>query len=91
MELEQIEQDVIMQISLNLTDSQDEVPVITGSTSVFNDISGFDSLRAIEVLVALETVYGRELPDEKVFAKTPANVTTVNDMAKAIKKIVEEA
>lgn len=91
MELIQFEQELITQISLNLTDSQDEVPVITGSTGVFSGISGFDSLRAIEVLVTLETVYEHELPPEKVFVKNPANATTVNDMAKAIKKIVEEA
>lgn len=91
MDLTQFEHEVITQISLNLTDSQDEVPIITGSTGVFSGISGFDSLRAIEVLVALETIYEHELPPEKVFFKKPASSTTINDMAKAIKKIIEEA
>ena len=91
MELSKFEDEVISQISLNLEDSQQEVPDITKNTGVFTAISGFDSLRAIEVLVALETVYNRELPPEKVFVKKPPSSTTVTDMAKAIKKIMDEA
>lgn len=89
MELSQFEQEVITQLSLNLEDSQDEVPVITARTGIFTGISGFDSLRAIEVLVALEAVFDRELPPEKIFVKKPTSETTVSDVAKAIKAIVD--
>ncbi len=89
MELSQFEQEVITQLSLNLEDSQDEVPVMTGRTGIFTGIAGFDSLRAIEVLVALEAVFNRELPPEKIFVKKPTSETTVRDVAEAIKVIVD--
>ncbi|MGH1432556.1 MAG: hypothetical protein ACRBB4_15745 [Neptuniibacter sp.] len=90
MDLKQLESEIISQISLNLEDSKEKVPVITGSTGVFKGISGFDSLRAMELLVTLESVYDQEFLPEKVFVRRPPSATTVSDMAKAMQKIIEE-
>ena len=89
MELNQIEYEVINCVRTNLKNSGDEVPEIDRDTELFNGISGFDSLRAIEVLVGLEDVFQRELPPENVFIKDLPGTDTIGDVAKAIKKIVD--
>ena len=88
MELNQIEHKVINCIRTNLMNSGDEVPEINRDTGLLNGIPGFDSLRAIEVLVGLEDVFKYELPPEKVFIQDPPGTDTIGDVAVAIKEIV---
>jgi acyl carrier protein len=90
MEIKEIEQLVIACIRQNIEDSDEEVPDITPTTGVFTGIAGFDSLRAIEVLVSLEDMFSRELSPENVFVKKPPGSDRVCDIANAIKAIVDE-
>ncbi|NQY88653.1 MAG: acyl carrier protein [Colwellia sp.] len=84
----EIEFELIKCLRENIEECEEEVPELDGSTSVFNGIAGFDSLRALEVLVSLEDAIGCELPPEKVFTKEPTGTDTIADLACAIKKIV---
>lgn len=88
MEMKQLELKLIDCIKTNIEQSGDEVPEITLDTAIQDDIPGFDSLRAIEVLIELESELDCELPPEKVFLKKPPERDTIEDMAKAIFKIV---
>lgn len=90
MEVKEIEQLVIDCIRQNIEDSEEEIPEITPTTGVFTGIAGFDSLRAIEVLVSLEDKLGKELSPDDVFVKKPPGSDRVCDMAGAIKAIVDE-
>lgn len=86
--LEQIELTIIKCIQSNIEESGDDVPEITKSTSVLSGgIPGFDSLRAIEVLIDLEVEFDCELPPEDVFKNGTENIT---DLAKAVQVIVEQ-
>ncbi len=90
MNIEQIEQNIIIYIKTNLENSQDPIPTITRDTSPLDDISGFDSLRAIEVLIDLEEVFQCELPPEKIFASPQHQSNTVREIAKAIFSLMEK-
>jgi acyl carrier protein len=90
MEVKVIEQLVIDCIRQNIADSEEEIPEIMPTTVVFTGIPGFDSLRAIEVLVSLEDKLGKELSPDDVFVKKPPGSDRVCDMASAIKAIVDE-
>ncbi len=89
MKLNQIVHEVVNCIRANLKDSGDEVPEINRDTELLKGISGFDSLRAIEVLVELEDIFKHELPPEKVFIKDPPGTDTICDVAASIKEIVD--
>ncbi len=88
MNMIQIEMELINCIKNNIEECGDEIPELDGNTPVFDGIAGFDSLRAIEVLVSLEDSVGCELPIEKVFTKKPPGTDNIRDMANAINKIV---
>jgi acyl carrier protein len=90
MNIKQIEEKIIKCIKNNMKESGDEVPEINQSTGILTGISGFDSLRAIEVLIDLEDIFNCELPPEKVFIKIPAGTDNINDLAKAVQKIVDK-
>jgi len=92
MEMQQIELELIHYIKSNIEDSGDVVPVIESKTVLLDDLQdfGFDSLRAIEVLIDLEDVFKCELPPEKVFLKKPPEKDTINDIVKAIKNLVDQ-
>lgn len=92
MEMQQIELELIQCIRSNIEDSGDDVPDIESETVLLDDLEnfGFDSLRAIEVLIDLEDVFKCELPPEKVFLKKAPEKDTINDIAKAIKDIVDQ-
>ncbi len=84
-----VEEKVIECISQNIVESGGEVPAIKGSTSMFSEIAGFDSLRAIEVLIALEDYFKCELPLEKIFTKEPPGSECVNDIVQAVNRLVQ--
>lgn len=90
MKINELEDLVITCIQQNIEDSDEEAPEITRTTGVFTGISGFDSLRAVEVLVTLEEKLGKELPPEHVFVSEPAGSDRVCDIANAIKTIVDQ-
>jgi len=90
MGIEQIELEIINCIKVNIEDSGEEIPDINKKTGVFTGIAGFDSLRAIEVLISLEEVFGCELPPEKVFTKKPPGTDDIGDVAKAVQNIVRQ-
>jgi len=90
MDIKEIEQLVIDCIRQNIADSDEEIPEITPTTGVFTGIAGFDSLRAIEVLVTLEDKLMKELPPDNIFVSKPAGSDRVCDIAKAIKAVVDE-
>lgn len=85
--VEQIELEIIDCIKKNIEESGDAVPEITRGTGVLTGIPGFDSLRAIEVLIDLEEVFECELPPEDVFNDGADNI---GDLAKAVHSIVEQ-
>jgi acyl carrier protein len=89
MNLQQLELDIIQCLSDNIKSSGESVPVITRNTAPQSDIEGFDSLRTLEVLIELEEKLGCELPPEKVFPNPYHSEQTVEDLAKAIFKIVK--
>jgi acyl carrier protein len=88
MNMIQIEMELIKCIKDNIEECGDDIPDLDESTSIFEGIAGFDSLRAIEVLVTLEDAVGCELPLEKVFTKKPPGTENIRDLASAINKIV---
>ena len=90
MEINEIEDLVIDCIRQNIEDSDEDMPDITRTTGVFTGIAGFDSLRAIEVLVSLEDKFDKELSSDDVFVKKPPGSDRICDMANAIKAIVDE-
>jgi acyl carrier protein len=90
MDIKTIELEIINCIKGNIEDSGDEVPEINRGTGVFTGIAGFDSLRAIEVLISLEEVFDCELPPEKVFVKKPPGTDDIGDVAKAVQNIVSK-
>ncbi len=90
MEMRQLELQLINCIKSNIEQSGDEIPDISGDTVIQDGIPGFDSLRAIEVLIELETELGCELPPEKILTNKPQEQNTIQDMAKAILNIVNQ-
>lgn len=90
MEIKELEDLVIDCIKQNIEDSEEEIPEITSTTGVFTGIAGFDSLRAIEVLVTLEDKLGKELSPDNIFVSKPAGSDRVCDIAKAIKAALDE-
>ena len=88
MNMIQIEMELIKCIKNNIDECGDDIPELDENTSVFEGIPGFDSLRAIEVLVSLEDAVGCELPPEKIFTKKPPGTESIRDLARAVNKIV---
>jgi acyl carrier protein len=84
----EIELELIKCIQENIEECEDEIPELNENTSIFDGIAGFDSLRALEVLISLEDAVGCDLPPEKVFTKIPAGSENIRDVAKAVNKIV---
>lgn len=90
MSLQEIEKIVIQCLKENLEISGDPVPTITRNTKPANDLSGFDSMRALEVLINIEEKMGCELPPDKVFTSIKYEDLTVSILAEAIEKIKKE-
>lgn len=86
----EIEFELIKCLRENIEECEEEVPELDGGTSVFSGIAGFDSLRALEVLVSLEDAVGCELPPEKIFTKEPAGTDTIADLVRAIDKVIND-
>ncbi len=86
---QEIEEVVIRCLQENIEFSGETVPTITGNTKPASDISGFDSLRALEVLISIEEKLGWELNPGQVFAGNSLENITVTSIALAIKKIEE--
>jgi len=84
----EIQLELIRCLQENIEECEDEVPELKEDTPVFKGIAGFDSLRALEVLISLEDSVGCDLPPEKVFIKKPSGTDTIKDLACAIDKIV---
>jgi Phosphopantetheine attachment site. len=88
LELEQIVIDCLVE---NLELSGESVPPITKTTKPACDISGFDSLRTIEVLVALEEKVECELPPDKIFSGKKFEDITVSTIASSIYEVKKES
>ena len=86
----EIEEKIIECLKVNIADSNEPVPSLTRKTSPLSDISGFDSLRVIEVIIELEDFLQCELPPEKVFASSQPQSIDICAMAISIKKLMEE-
>ncbi|MBT2970507.1 MAG: acyl carrier protein [Candidatus Thiodiazotropha sp. (ex Ctena orbiculata)] len=91
MSLHEIEDIVIQCLKENLELSGEAVTTITRSTKPANELSGFDSLRTLEVLISIEEKLGCELPPEKVFTGIKYDDLTVSMLAKAIDEVKKEA
>lgn len=89
MGISELEQVVIDCLIENLELSGEPVPPITKATRPACDISGFDSLRAIEVLVTLEEKVGRDLPPDKIFSGKKFDDVTVSTIAQSIYELKE--
>lgn len=90
MDMIQIEMELIKCIQENIEECGDDVPELNEGTSLFSGIAGFDSLRAIEVLISLEDAVGCDLPPESVFTKDPSGTESIRDLACAISKLVND-
>lgn len=90
MGIQEIEKMVIECLKKNLELSGDEVPSITGKTRPAFDLRGFDSLRALEVIVSLEEQFNCDLPPEKIFFSARLEDVSVSSIAVAIEKIRKE-
>jgi|GEM_PF-2647959 len=86
----EIEKIVIACIQENLELSGETVPALNGSTKPATDLSGFDSLRTLEVLVNIEEKLSCELPPDKVFTGMKFEDITISDLADAIQKVKKE-
>lgn len=89
MEIKELEDLVISCIRQNIAHSYEDIPEILPTTGLFTDIAGFDSLRAIEVLITLEHKLGKELSPDHVFVSKPAGSDRVCDIANAIKAVLD--
>ncbi|MEW8051119.1 MAG: acyl carrier protein [Candidatus Thiodiazotropha sp.] len=85
-----IEQIVIACIRENMELSGEVVPIITMNTNPANELSGFDSLRTLEVLIGIEERLECELPPDKVFSGMSYEDITVSSLVSAIQKIKQE-
>lgn len=86
----EIEQIVIACIRENIELSGEVVTTITVNTNPANDLSGFDSLRALEVLTGIEEQMECELPPDKVFSGMRFEDITIRSLVSAIQKIKQE-
>ncbi len=91
MSLRDIAKVVIQCLKENLEFSGEPVLNITRNTKPANDLSGFDSMRTLEVLVNIEEKLGCELPPDKVISGNKHDDLTVSMLAEAIEKIKKEA
>lgn len=91
MSIEELQKVVIECLRENLKLSGEEIPLITKNTKPACDLSGFDSLRTIEVLVALEEKIGCDLPPDKIFSAIKYEDATVSAITIAIDKVEKEA
>ncbi|MFL0800728.1 MAG: acyl carrier protein [Agarilytica sp.] len=91
MDIPEIEQVVIDCLVENLELSGEPVPPITKATKPACDISGFDSLRTIEVLVTLEEKVECELPPDKIFSGKKFEDMTVSNIANSIYEVKKES
>ncbi|WP_086930224.1 acyl carrier protein [Agarilytica rhodophyticola] len=87
MDIKELENAVILCLQENLELSGEPVPPITKHTKPASDLSGFDSLRTIEVLISLEDKVGCDLPPDKLFAGKKFEELTVSSIAQAIDKV----
>ncbi len=85
-----IEQIVIACIRENLELAGEAVPIITRNTYPANELSGFDSLRTLEVLIGIEEKLECELPPDKVFSGMKFEDVTIGSLVNAIQKIKKE-
>ena len=81
---------VIECIRASYNDAGESVPVVQSSTPIFSDIPGMDSLRALEILVSLESHLGNEFPPEKIFTRQPPKSDCVSDVANAIDNLMQQ-
>jgi len=91
MGLQELENIVIECLKENLELSGEAVPLITKNTKPACDLSDFDSLRAIEVLVSIEEKVGCDLPPDKIFFDKKFDDITVSSIAEAIDKVKKES
>ena len=91
MGISELEQVVIDCLIENLELSGEAVPPITTATRPACDISGFDSLRTIEILVALEEKVGCDLPPDKMFSGRQLDDFTVSTIARSIYELKKES
>lgn len=89
MKLEAIEDIVIGCLIENLELSGEPLSPITLDTKPALDLSGFDSLRALEVIVMLEDKFECDLPPEKIFENTKFEEISVKGIARAINMLMK--
>ena len=89
MEIEEIKKSLIECITKNLVESKNEVVALDGDTVLLNDIDGFDSLRAIEVLVDFEEIVNTELPPETILLDENNAPISINEICSRVHNIVK--
>ncbi|PTQ98737.1 phosphopantetheine binding protein [Nitrosomonas nitrosa] len=90
MTIQELEYIVIQSLRDNLELSGESIPDITNSTKPASDLAGFDSLRAIEVLMSIEEKIECELPPEKIFSNINLEDITVSSMVRSIYQFTKE-
>ncbi|MEQ8289309.1 MAG: acyl carrier protein [Gammaproteobacteria bacterium] len=90
MKLAEIEKIVIQCLVENLKLSGEPIPNITPDTKPGCDLSGFDSIRTLEVLINIEEKLNCELSPDKVFLDKKMEDVAVSTIAKTIHKIKKE-
>lgn len=87
MSIEKIEYIFIECLKKNLELSEGEIPPINKNTKLACDLSNFDSLRTVEVLILVGEKLGCELPAHKVFSEIKFEDADVSTIAAAIDKV----
>jgi len=90
MEVADVEQHLMSCIRSNIEESGGDAPAISRDTGIQDEIAGFDSLRAIEVLIELEAEFDCELPPEKVLSKTREDNTVANVSQNILNILIRE-
>lgn len=86
----EIEEKIITCLQENIELSDEPVPELTRNTAPLRDISGFDSLRSLEVLVELSEIFGCELTANKLFPTKDASSVEICMLAQTIGKLIED-
>ena len=87
MSIDEIERALISCLKDNLVLSGEDVPAINKETRPGCDLGGFDSLRTIEVLLAVEEKINFDIEPDKVLANIYFKDATISTISQAILKL----
>lgn len=91
----EVQRRVIEAVKMVQEASGRSVVTLSAETSLFDDVEGFDSLNALEVVVQVSEDLGVEIPDEAVFptksSSTSGTPLTIKNLVDRILAHIEES